>query len=67
MNDAVSNPFATRFVRPGAVAYRFAPGASLEQLMAQLRVEATLAGQRPVVRDFPLVVAPAADGVPHRD
>jgi hypothetical protein len=32
-----SNPFATRFVRPGALAYRLPPGLSLEELVARLR------------------------------
>lgn len=32
-----SNPFATRFVRPGAVPYVFPPGCDAAQLVAQLR------------------------------
>ncbi|CAN5662886.1 ATP-binding protein [soil metagenome] len=31
------NPFATRFVRPGAIPYLFPPGDSLEQLLQRLR------------------------------
>lgn len=35
-----SNPFATRFVRPGALAYRLPPGVSLDTLLARLRESA---------------------------
>ncbi len=31
------NPFATRYVRPGAIAFRFAAGEGAEQLIARLR------------------------------
>jgi hypothetical protein len=39
-----SNPFSTRFVRPGAIAYRFPPGRSAEELVARL-AEAGWRGQ----------------------
>ncbi|MFV2065638.1 MAG: hypothetical protein ACC645_01560 [Pirellulales bacterium] len=31
------NPFSTRYVRPGAMAYRFSPGQSVDRLLALLR------------------------------
>jgi hypothetical protein len=37
-----SNPFATRFVRPGALSYRLPPGVSLATLLARLRESAGL-------------------------
>lgn len=33
----ITNPFATRFTRPGAIAYRFADGATAEALVDRLR------------------------------
>ncbi len=36
MNEPSPNPFSTRFVRPGALAYVFAEGASLDQTLRRL-------------------------------
>jgi ABC-type molybdenum transport system ATPase subunit/photorepair protein PhrA len=38
--DRPSNPFATRFTRPGAIAFQFPAGQSPEQLVEQLRQHA---------------------------
>lgn len=37
MNQSESNPFSTRFIRPGAVSYVFPSGDSIEQLIDRLR------------------------------
>lgn len=37
---AASNPFSTRFIRPGALEFEFPPGSSAEQLVRQLRANA---------------------------
>jgi energy-coupling factor transporter ATP-binding protein EcfA2 len=37
--DAGSNPFATRFIRPGVIPYLFPPGVSAESLVAALAAQ----------------------------
>ncbi|QDU31257.1 hypothetical protein ETAA8_64100 [Anatilimnocola aggregata] len=36
---AGSNPFATKFIRPGAIPYQFPPGISVESLTTQLKAQ----------------------------